>query len=645
MSRGINIARGLLSRREWVYLFGLLVPLAAYDLILKAVGILSQDETRMGFLGLMWSDLLFNLGYALVWIGLFAVARRGRLRYVVLVLFHALALIVATIATCAFEYLRSTGSTLDYGVISYYLSTLGEVRAIISSETPFYIWLILAVALFYALAGPWLITQALCGSGREEDVPVDEERASGRGLTRQQFLAAGVGAGAGALFLRQSLLPRLKSAEGSYSRAPVPNLIATKIEESRLENAWEGVDAVNTLAKVHLEKTAWTKPRHVALIHLESVRERSVTPYNRDLGTMPYLSELANRSLLVERAYTTTPHTSKAVTSINAGIYPHPTTDIIEAVPGALPVPCLPELLGEHGYRTAWFQSATKTFEERANMVENYGYRHFQAFEDMPTEGFQKSNYLGYEDDIMLGPSRGWLEEDLSRPSFVMYLGVTPHHQYLPIDRYGRRPFSDQEILDHYLNNIYYDDFWVKNIIEQYKELGIYEDTIFIIYGDHGEAFGEHGVKGHDGVPYEEGLRVPLIVHDPQRFSDGERIEGPVHLTDFTPTIVDMLGLRVVGGRYPGASLLRELPEDRVLHFSCRPDFTALATIRGYEKYIYHFGKKPEEYYDLSRDPREQNNLASRLSKKQLEELRSEALKWRSSTAAVYDEAEESKAG
>jgi len=61
-------------------------------------------------------------------------------------------------------------------------------------------------------------------------------------------------------------------------------------------------------------------------------------------------------------------------------------------------------LLGEQGYKTAWFQSATETFEDRAQLVRNFGYGHFQAFESMKTAGFQPANYLGYENDIMLGP-------------------------------------------------------------------------------------------------------------------------------------------------------------------------------------------------------------------------------------------------
>jgi arylsulfatase A-like enzyme len=374
----------------------------------------------------------------------------------------------------------------------------------------------------------------------------------------------------------------------------------------------------------------------VALIHLESVRERSVTPYEGTIKTMPYLAGLAKRSLLVERAYTTIPHTSKAIVSVNSGLYPSPATDIVEAEAGGIPARCLAELLAEQGYNTAWFQSATRTFEDRPQLVENFGYATFRAYQSMKTEGFQWANFLGYEDDIMLEPSRRWLEENAGDPTLVMFLGVTPHHEYLAPRRYGRKRFATRDGFNRYLNAIRYDDFWIRNVIQMYEELGLYKDTIFAIYGDHGEGFGEHGRYQHDGVIWEEGLRVPLIIHDPSSFDGGARVEGPAHLIDFAPTIVDMLGFEVVGGEYPGRSVL-DLPEGRTLRFGCRPDLLSTAMIRGWEKYIYHFGNRPDEFYDLAKDPLEQNNLARRIGREELDRRRKDLLEWHAETTAAYE--------
>jgi lipoteichoic acid synthase len=641
-------AISLLDRRDWVYLLSLLVPLFAYDLALKVVG-LASGHSGVGVwdaLGLLRSELLFDSGYVLVWIGLFAVARRGIARSLVLVLLHASAILVVAVATVAFQYFRSTGTVLDYGVVAYYLADPGEARGAVSSDAPMGAWLLLSAALLYVLPGPLLLTRALLPIGGPGDDSTQRSthdegrdalrrgRTPRRALTRQEFLAAGVGA-AGAILLGESLSPEEAGAEAAFARDPVSNLVATELEQSRVEEAAKDARARHPLANARLTPTPRTERRHVALIHLESTRERSVTPYAPEIGTTPYLGALAKDSLLVERAYSTITHTSNAITSVNSGLYPSPDTDIVEAEPGGIPDRCLAELLGEQGYKSAWFQSAEKTFENRPQLVQNFGYGHFQAYESMNRRGFQRANYLGYEDDVMLDSSRAWLEENASSPTLVTYLGVTPHDDYLPIDRYGRKRFSSRAMLDRYLNNIYYDDFWVENIIEQYKRLGLYEGTIFVIYGDHGEAFGEHGVYHHDGAIWEEGLRVPLIVHDPKRFDGGERVPGPAHHLDIAPTVIDMLGYEVVNGKYPGSTLLG-LSEERTLFFGCRPDLLSAARIQGHKKYIYHFGNQQEEYYDLKKDPLEKNNLISKVGRRELERLRSEVLAWHAEAAAAY---------
>ncbi|HZG62932.1 MAG TPA: sulfatase, partial [Rubrobacteraceae bacterium] len=71
-----------MSSRDWVYSLSLLVPFVAYNLILKFLDIASRaGNTEPGeTLRLMWSDIFFNLGYASLFLGLFAVARRGPAR-------------------------------------------------------------------------------------------------------------------------------------------------------------------------------------------------------------------------------------------------------------------------------------------------------------------------------------------------------------------------------------------------------------------------------------------------------------------------------------------------------------------------------------------------------------------------------------
>ena len=202
----------VLDRRNWIYVLSLLVPLFAYCLTLKVVGLVSEYPASgvWDTLRLLRSELLFDTGYALLWIGLFAVVRRGVWRGAVLMLFHVTAILVVVISTVAYQYFMSTGTVLDYGMVAYYLIKPGEAGGAVSSNAPTAAWLILSGALLYLLPGPWLITRALGFSRTSEDTPEhasgagsDEARTEtptpGRGMSRREFLAAGVGSAAGVL--------------------------------------------------------------------------------------------------------------------------------------------------------------------------------------------------------------------------------------------------------------------------------------------------------------------------------------------------------------------------------------------------------------------------------------------------------------
>ena len=89
------------------------------------------------------------------------------------------------------------------------------------------------------------------------------------------------------------------------------------------------------------------------------------------------------------------------------------------------------------------------------------------------------------------------------------------------------------------------------------------ENTLLIVTADHGESLGQRGlgINGHGG-PYQDGVRVPLILRLPAGERAGERNLGTVHLADIAPTILDWIGLDLPS-ELPGRSLLRPIPDDR----------------------------------------------------------------------------------
>ncbi len=623
-----------MSNRDWVYLLSLLIPFVAYDLALKGYLVVSwpKDLGLAESLKLMRSDLLFSLGYALFWIGLFAAARKGLLRLIVVGLFHAVTIFTALISTVAYQYFMVTGSTLDSNFMLFSLSSPQGLGDVMASEVSPGIMALIFLVLAYALLGPWLLTRVL-DRGRSPDVHT-------RFPETPWLHLAGVGLVVFALF-SLSLLPGgsggIARPGKSFSLDAFVN-VATTAAEAADNESFSGVADVPPADARLVPADGSEQRRNVVLVHLESTRAQSVTPYNEDLETTPFLNELAKESLLAERAYAVVPHTTNAMGASNCGIDPPLNPWQTSSLGDRVLSPCMAGLLAEQGYDTAWFTSSTSTFEiERLpELVKNLGYEEFYPVETMDTEGFEQANYFGYEDDVMLEPSRKWLEEHKDEPFLVSYETITPHHQYLaPKQSYGREEFDENDQVNRYQNSVRYQDFFLKNLFEQYKELGLYEDTVFVLYGDHGQGFGEHGRFQHDNTIYEEGIKIPLLVHDPRRFEDGARITAPVSQLDILPTVADLLGYEIEGGAYKGSSLLDLLPEDRTIMSSCWSESGCLASIKGTEKYVYHFDDAPDEFFDLSEDPLEKRNLAA-AHPEEVEARRAELLEWRARVNAMY---------
>jgi phosphoglycerol transferase MdoB-like AlkP superfamily enzyme len=617
--------RALLVREDWIYLSSLLVPLFVYNVALKVIRVLTQFEAPgpLGFLDQVRSDLLFNLGYAALWVGVFAALRGGVGRLIVLILFHVSAMVVLALTTSAHFFFESTGSTLDLGFVIVSISSFGEIEGAIASETTTLHWLLISGVLFYGLAGPVVVTRLFTGTWH---VPAGN---AGRPWTAP--IAACLAA---LLFFSLSLLPSATGAGNAFSRDAVANMIVSELVTQEIDAKLAAEDLPT---HTRLVPTPQTTKRNVVMIFLESTRARSTTPYNKDIDTTPFLDELSKESLMAERAYAVVPHTSKALVATLCGVAPPLDDEKTESEPDVIPARCIADLLKEQGYRTSFFQSATEDFERRRMLVENLGHEDFFPIEVMSKEGFQEANYFGYEDNIMLKPSRTWLEENGDEgPFLATYLTVTPHHDYVVPDRYGKKHFADDEVLNKYLNTVRYQDFFVKNLFEQYKELGLYEDTIFILLGDHGEGFDEHGLKQHDNVIYNEGLHIPFFIHDPRRPESGT-IEAPVNELDVLPTVANLLGYEIRGGTYPGSSMLSAL-EERTLMASCYHERTCLASIRGDEKYIYHYGNKGEEFFDLSEDPLEKNNIIERHDDEEIKALRNHLLAWEAQVRASYEQ-------
>ena len=157
-------------------------------------------------------------------------------------------------------------------------------------------------------------------------------------------------------------------------------------------------------------------------------------------------------------------------------------------------------------------------------------------------------------------------------------------------------------------------DELVAEVLAELRETGELDRTLVIFTSDQGFVLGEHGLVGKQ-LPYEESVRVPLVVRGPG-VKAGREIRMPVANVDLAPTIAAAAGA-APGLEPDGVSLLGALEEstepprrDILLEGFEELPFAAVRTPDGYV--YFETGRGEAELYDLDADPFQLDNLAER---------------------------------
>ena len=498
-----------------------------------------------------------------------------------------------------YGYFASVGANLSWSSIQYWLSNYEQTSKVISRESNVTLRFILAYAQFAIVAlaamGPFI-------------PPIRRRLRTIRFSLRMTRVAV---AGAAAMAVLLAFVPR-SEGELTVLCECVPVSIMTDFVTDVLipEEEVDIAESERLDASLELRASQVTPRYNVVLFIFESLNWKSSDVYVPGLGTTPFLSQMAQHGQVIEHQYTVVPHTTKAVVPINCGIYPYLDTKPLETTPGILPRRCLAHILRNQGYQTAFFQPAAN-FEERHQLVANMGYDVYRGLNDLPQEGFEETNYFGREERMMLQPSMEWVDEARQEGPFLLtYLTLSTHHNYVTPQSF---PYTDYDVADvdqrNYYNAVHYIDTFLQEVHDEFDRRGLLDSTLFIVVGDHGEAFGEHGGRQHDLIMWEEGLRAFGMLYAPGNLPPG-RITGARSHLDIVPTVVDFLGLELTRGSFVGTSLLQPVPSDRVLYHSCWFRRRCLAMHEGLHKTIYHYGLRQDEAYDNSIDQYDEYNLA-----------------------------------
>ncbi len=354
--------------------------------------------------------------------------------------------------------------------------------------------------------------------------------------------------------------------------------------------------------------------RNVIVVVLESLSARSLEIYGSPYPATPNLSAAAAEALVFDDFYCHAGRSSESLAAILLSVHPRISwqeiTDAFPRLPGA----SVPEILKTRGYRTAFVTPSDLSWANWEGFLSGRGFDEVRQWDDLDCTGRFAS--WGVEDRCMVDDMIRWIDEDPEAPFFLTGWSVQTHHPYEPtpgvplVDFFGAERPPDDYDLGRYLNVLHETDRHLGRLFAALRARGLADQTLVVLVGDHGEAFGEpHDAYGHGSTLFEEHVRVPMMLWSPALFPRGGRSKTIGSHVDLNPTISEILHLPPAGA-WQGRSLFDPTREPRAYFFVARDD-TLLGLREEGWKYVLDVTGGREELFDLTTDPDEQRNVAS----------------------------------
>jgi arylsulfatase A-like enzyme/Flp pilus assembly protein TadD len=350
-------------------------------------------------------------------------------------------------------------------------------------------------------------------------------------------------------------------------------------------------------------------PPNVLVITIDTLRADHLGCYGYDKIRTPNIDSLARDGARFERAYTPVPITLPSHTVIFTGTFPT-ASGIHDFSANRLSAQTitLAALLKDRSYTTgAVVASAVLDSRFGLNRGFDFYYDHFDF------NRLQESNLDEMERpaNVVADLALDWLRQNAGKRFFFWLHLYDPHYPYVP-----PAPYNMEYRANPYDGEIAFADAQLGRVLQFLKTKGLYDRTIIVLSGDHGEGLGEHGEKTHGFFIYNSTLHVPLVVHAP-----GVRpriVSAPVSTADVMPTLLEELKMpvpsqvqglsfvKLMEGKESDPATSRGIYGETFLprlHFNW-------SELRGFRFSRYKFIEAPEpELYDLEKDPGELQNL------------------------------------
>lgn len=229
------------------------------------------------------------------------------------------------------------------------------------------------------------------------------------------------------------------------------------------------------------------------------------------------------------------------------------------------------------------------------------------------------------EDSKTLQVALQWIDSQNPEKPFFLGINLQNTHFHYIYPPGAPRPFQPDEmdspavyytwpkeklqlVKNRYLNAVFNVDLLLKQFAEELRKRGLWERIVFVVAGDNGEAFYEHGFGNHSGPMYEECVRTLAVMKLPEKIR--ARAPGrPINLIDIVPGILHLMGVDPPEDFQGVSPFLENHPRPQVFLHSYGMVLQDGIVAWPWKLLVTHWPYKQLELYDLESDPGEETNL------------------------------------
>ena len=369
-----------------------------------------------------------------------------------------------------------------------------------------------------------------------------------------------------------------------------------------------GIDEVLDYTKKHYaepnpETFGIAKGKNVIVLHLESFQQFLINMKVDGQEVTPFLNSIFQNQATI--SFDNFFHevgqgkTSDAENMLETGTFGLPQGSLFTELGSDNVFQAAPAILGQkQGYTSAVFHGNVASFWNRDHVYKNLGYDNF--FDRSYFDESDETLGYGILDKDLFSDSAQYLEH-LQQPFYTKFLSVTNHTPYYTDDKNFDFPSlnTGNSTVDNYVRTAHYLDQSLEQFFTYLKKSAIYQNSIFVIYGDH------FGISNTDNKDLASALgkdpdtwnefdnaqmqRVPLMIHMPgyTKGSVNHEYGGEI---DVLPTLLHLLGIDDKDYLHFGTDLLSP-QHDQVVAFRNGNFVTPKYTVLGGKVYNNQTGE------------------------------------------------------